>query len=178
MKSSSGMLELVILMAFIVAGIPLMVSLMVTANKSKYNYMDDKTVYDVANSVEFRYDAATNSYMPVNLSPIHLDSGGAQVIALLQDDFCPDDGKNISYKLTASHTDGTNAAHATVTPTFNLNITRGWYTKRFNKFSDLHSLVGPATRSLGAGDVYYLVWDKSSDCWMVTHEFVNVIGVE
>lgn len=176
MKSSTGMLELVIIIAFIVAATPLLVSLIRTGNASKYNYLDDKTVYDMANSVEYQYDAATNTYYPVNLAPIHVDAGGMQLIALIQDDYCPESGKKIDYAFDVARVDGTNVAGNAVTPTASLEIVRGWYTRRFNAYADMHTKVWPAAKAKGVTNTYYMIWDYAHDKWIITNEFVNVLN--
>lgn len=174
MKAHTGLFELVIIVAFIIGATPLLMSLVTVCNNSKFRYLDDKTVYEMNDTVEYVYDAVTRSYLPVNLSPIRLDYGGAQLIALLQDDYCPDSGKKVAFKLTASHPDGTNNSGSAVVPVTTLNITRGWYTRRTDAFSSLHNVVSGPMKTSGVDGPFYLVWDYKNDVWMVTHEFINI----
>ena len=174
MKAHTGLFELVIIVVFIIGATPLLMSLVLTCNKSKFNYLDDKTVYEMNDTVEYVYDAVTRSYVPINLSPISLDYGGAQLISLLQDDYCPDSGKSIAFKLTASHPDGTDDSGNAVIPVSTINITRGWYTKRTDAFSTLHNTVSGHLKSVGVDGPFYLVWDYKNNTWMITHEFVNI----
>lgn len=184
MKAHTGFMELIIIMAFIVAGVPLLLSLVRVCNNSEFNYLDDKTIYSMADTIE--YVPGTN--IPTNLAPIKLDYGAAQLIAILQDDYCPDDGKLVNWKLNANVPSGEykteTAGITTYTPvnpilipgystTNTLTITRGWLAKRANTFSALHNNVASSMRP-NANDPFYLVWDYSSDCWMITHEFVNI----
>lgn len=179
MKAHTGLFELVLIVIFIVACVPLLITLVITCNRSKFRYLDDKTVYSMGGIVEYVYDSNTNSYLPVNLAPIKLDMGGAQLIALIQDDYCPEDGLKVNWKLSATSPDGSNSAgyvdHIGY-PSINntLTITRGWYTKRGNAFRSLHNTVRGPMVATGAEGPFYLVWDYKADCWMVTHEFINI----
>lgn len=188
MKAHTGFTELVIIMVFIIAGTPLLLALMNTLQRSKFNYLDDKTIYKMSDTVE--YLPGTN--IPINLSPIRLDYGGCQIIAAIQDDYCPESGLLVNWKLTANTpsgerkttTGGVNSYspvdHITTVgydPTHTLTITRGWLTRRINAFSALHNSVSGPMRP-NAKDAFYLVWDYEEDCWMITHEFVNVYEVK
>lgn len=183
MKAHTGFFELIIIVAFVVACVPLLMSLMLACNRSKFRYLDDKTVYSMGGTVEYVYSSDTGQMVPVNLAPIKLDKGGAQAIALIQDDYCPESGMLVNWKLTASHPDGTDSAGAVVPLTYagqtnTLSITRGWRTKRADAFDSLHRLVSGPMNAVGADGPFYLVWDYEANCWMITHEFVNIFEVK
>lgn len=178
MKAHTDMFNLILVMVFIVAAVPLMISLVYTCNKSKFRYLDDKTVYSMRDIVEYVEQPSTGQMVPVNLSPLRLDKGGTQLIALIQDDYCPEQGMKVNWKLTANKPDGTNNGTA-ITPLVSvgqpsgntLTIRRGWYTRKNDAFSALHNAV---SGSMANDGVFYLVWDYDADCWMITSQFINI----
>lgn len=180
MKVHAEFFDLVFIMVFIIAGTPLLISLVLTCDKSEFRYLDDKTVYTMGSIVDYKYSESTGTYVPVNLAPLRLDLGGAQLIALIQDDYCPENGMTVNWKLTANRPDGTNNGvavdpiriSASVPDT--LVITRGWYTKRADVLKSLHDNVSGPMKAAGANGPFYLVWDYKRDCWMITHEFINI----
>lgn len=188
MKAHTGITDLIMIMVFIVAGVPLLLSLMRACNNSRFSYLDDKTVYNMYDSVEYvpvKDPDGHTSMVPTNLAPISLDYGGAQLIALIQDDYCPSDGTKVNWKLTADTPWGWNSTTGVVTPLTTslstnptLQITKGWTAKRYNAFSAIHAGVSNPMKHVGGAntvkDDFYLVWDFESDCWMITHEFVNI----
>lgn len=83
-------IDLILIVSFIVAGIPLMLMLMLTVESSKMNYLEDKTVLTI-NYVDTVTDIDGKIY-PRSIEPIHIDYGGAMAIAAIQDDYCPTNG--------------------------------------------------------------------------------------
>lgn len=189
MKAHSGFFDLIMVMVFIVAAVPLLLSLVRVCNNSEYRYLDDKTTYTMAESVEYvtvTSPTGGKKMVPVNLAPIRLDYGAAQVIALIQDDYCPSSGTRLNWKLTANTPWGYDTVAAANVPYIKkqasdvntLVITKGWTAKRVDQFGALHNAVSAPMKIVNgaqtAKDVFYLVWDFEADCWMITHEFVNI----
>lgn len=184
MKAHTGFFELVIIMVFIVAGVPLMMALMKTCQKSQYDYMEDKTVYKMGSVVEYNYDPITKSYVPTNLAPINLDYGAAMLLAIVQDDYCPESGKIVNWKLTANSPSGErrqpSGLYTPVDPilwgsrTNTITFRRGWNVVRNDEFVSLVNNTAAPMKSAGIDGPFYLVWDYTNDSWMITHEFVNI----
>lgn len=189
MKTHTGLFELIIIFVFIVAGVPLLLSLVMVCSRSKFRYLDDKTVYKMSDSVEYVVSTdvhGNEQLVPVNLAPIGLDFSATQLIALIQDDYCPVEGMRVDVKPTANTCWGTYRAGGVETvvdtlyrtgypATNTLTITRGWYAKRYDEFESLKNLLSPYDK-LGQyyNDKFYLVWNSDTDSWMITHEFINI----
>jgi hypothetical protein len=168
MKVSSGMMELVIMMALMVSSVPLLCALVITCNGTKMDYLSDKSVMHVSDSVEWvtvKRDGKTY-YYPDNLAPIQIDYGGAQAIAIVNDDYCPDDGKIVRFDYTNN-----SVLKAISSDAATLEIKDGWKSL-VNKawLTQLNKSKNAAYKSSQC----YLVWNTKSKQWMITTEFVNI----
>ena len=178
MKTHTAYFELIIIMAFIVTGVPLLLQLMITCNNSKMNYMEDKTMYKLTNSVEYVRDPVTNQLQPLNLAPISMDCGSVEVIPFIQDKYCPKEARVIDLQLTAVRPNGTDSSGAEVGVLHNaasessLTITDGWLAKRVDETSSFNHLVDSKLKA--AMSPYYIVWNTKTNHWMITHEFINI----
>lgn len=196
MKVHTGLGELIIIFVFIIAAIPLMMALVRVTNMSKMSYLDDKTVYKMADSIEYKETVEVRNgktytkLEPVNLAPLKIDFAATQLIAVVQDDYCPEQGMIINVipdsntpwgdkkKSDGTYVDGS-LIKRNVNDEHTLEITRGWYAKRYNVFDSLVKELNKESTLAGPGkswvnDDFYLVWDINDNCWMITHEFVNI----
>lgn len=198
MKAHTGLGELIIIFVFIIAAIPLLMSLVRVTNTSKMSYLDDKTIYKMTDSIEYKevkevIDGRTYTRLvPINLAPIKLDFAATQLIAVVQDDYCPEQGMNVNVIRDANtpwgdkrNSDGTYSDLQYIGEVsmggrdHTLEIKRGWYALRYDVFSRHVNELNTVSGLAGPGrswveDDFYLVWDINRDCWMITHEFVNI----
>lgn len=103
MKAWNSFFELVIVMVFVLVSVPLLISLVYAINRSKFNYLDDKTIYQVSPTNEmFTID---EHYYPLAMLPVHTDFGGSMVLPLIQDNYCPQEARNLVWAITTKHSD-------------------------------------------------------------------------
>ena len=181
MKAHTGFIELVIMMAMMVACVPLLCTLVVTCDRTKMNYLEDKTIYKMSDSVEWDKSVVNGKtvLVPSTLAPIGIDYGGAQIIALVNDDYCPDDGKIIRYNYDA---DSVNSPFNDTTDA-KLEITDGWKAQYSiywgNQLGDsdyASSLYNPHVNAItGEADELCIVWNTANKCWMIAKKDVNKI---
>ncbi len=181
MKASQGFSELIIIMAFMIACVPLLLTLVRTCNNSEMEYLNDKTIYKMTDSVEWVLDDNNGHkiYVPTNLAPISLDYGGAQVMAVLQDDYCPDDGRQYYFNFDADSiystiNSGTDA---------NIQVVGGWSAKHVTEWTKQLSLsLKPAM----VEDRMYIVWNANipdattgevGHCWMIVNSKDNFVNI-
>lgn len=176
MKVHTGYLELVIIIALMIACVPLLCTLMYTCNSTKMSYLDDKTIYKMSDSVT--WETATidgrQTLVPSTLAPISIDYGGAQIIAVVNDDYCPEDGKVIHYDYDSSSIYSSfNASTDAV-----LKITDGWKALKSKAWSEQLSL---SLNSSLRDKQMYLVWNAETKCWMIAPKpaggIINVFEV-
>lgn len=192
MKAWSGFFELILITVFIIACIPLMMSLIYAMNHSKFNYLDDKTIYSLSMSQDEMFlDSSTGLYYPNAMLPIHTDFGGALALALVQDDYCPDEAKIIAWsygneepneyltKIPAIADTGSNpeAPELKNYEWGRLEIHSGWQGIKTDRYYTIKNRVAigkiPNTYVIGDKPLY-LVYNYRDKCWMVTAKRVNV----
>lgn len=191
MKSWSGFIELIIIMVFIMAGVPLLLSLVLVLNRSKFNYLEDKTIYSINSNNEV-YLASDNRYYPVVLAPISTDFGGALCMALVQDDYCPDEARDV---LWMYHSDDNSEAKQFMSDPLNyetgnccaeMHITKGWFGRRQDVFTSLYNgtqsggynlscnLQGQRIDYLAEGKLY-LAYNYTEKAWVITMRKINTL---
>ncbi len=178
MKAHTGFIELVLILSMMVACVPLLMTLVITCNRTKMNYLSDKTVYKISDSIEWVEQNVNGkkTLVPSTLAPIGIDYGGAQIIALINDDYCPEDGKFIYYSYD---TDSVFTAHSEQT-TPSLSIVDGWKAQYNTYWSQqMGETVNDSTVLSSLNNTYknskcYLVWSAVDKKWVITSKFVNV----
>ena len=187
MKGIQGFMDLIILVVFMMASVPLLVTLIITSNKTKMNYLEDKTMFTLTDSIEYDLQEINGRkvYMPKSLAPLSLDYGGAQVLALIQDDYCPDDGTNVYYDYDA------NSVFTTINPLTdaNLVITDSWKTVREAKWQEVlsksistNTAESPNTfdkRSYEkfGNQMLNIIWSANQKCWVITYNNGHIINI-
>lgn len=205
MKAWNGFFELVLVAVFIMAGIPLLMSLLYAMNRSKFNYLDDKTIYSISSVQDDMYLDETNGMLyPSAMLPIHTDFGGALALALIQDDYCPDQAKQVAwsygnqepnvalqrltkwdeYEGTDQYTGSEenigvnpNAEELANFEYGRLVIHDGWQGIKTDRYYKIKSEVayGRLPTLLGGNDKpLYLVYNYRSHVWMLTAKKVSV----
>lgn len=180
MKAHSGLMELVIIIAMMVGSVPLLTTLVITCSRTKMSYLDDKTIYKMSDSIEWVEQNVNGSktLVPTSLAPISIDYGGAQAIAIVNDEYCPSDGRLIYYDYTA---DSIFTGHNTNTPS--LSITYGWKSLMMSNWGQQLGYVKNGTTISSLDDAYknskcYLIWSATDKHWVITTKFVNIFEVK
>lgn len=178
MKAPQGLIELVLVVSIMMAGVPLLTSLVRVCSLTEMRYIEDKTMYNAVDSIEYELIQNGNQvyYQPKMLAPINIDYGGALAIAIVNDDYCPDTSKKIWYAYDEDITT------RTLLPTTYgyLNIVNGWASNYRNEWNLM--LTGSSGRQgslLPQGDQrqlaqMYLAWNGTMDSWMITTKPINI----
>lgn len=175
-KSNNGIIQFLIVMVFMVASLPMLTMLIYQCNASEFEYLDDKSVYEVSSSIEMDTYVDANGvtqFVPVNLSCMKMDFGSAVSLACINDEYCPVEGRVVKYTLNGSHIlDDLNVSEENT-----LRIVKNWEPNMGIEFSNV--ITGYATNTnknnLSNSDMY-LVWNAHEECWMITPKFINIYG--
>lgn len=189
MKATTGFMELVIVMVFMIAAVPLIITLVATCNSSHVTYLDDKTMYDMSGAIEYERDA-DGRMIPKDMLTIHTDAAGAFLIAVVNDDYCPKEACEVVYDLGYNNYDLSDTTsygvyrNTAVTSSNILRMERGYKAVRNSKFgaicNNAVTRVGgsnPTVRKAfnnNADRDYYLIYNTKLDCWVVTMNPVNI----
>lgn len=178
MKVNNGLLQLLIVITIMVAGLPLLSMLMRQCQLSKFNYLDDKTTYTLDASIDYREvtsDAGTKTYIPVNLSCLTLDYGAAIALAHVNDDYCPNTGRVVTYAFNSGHI--LDKLNLTNKEAKTLRIVDNWDAHKYNEYNDIITHVNTNSNKSNYGNKeLYLVWNSRSGCWVTTSNFINIYG--
>lgn len=198
MKAWSGFTELLIVTVFILCGIPLLLSLVYSLNHSKFNYLDDKTIYSLnMNDNDMFVDPDTGLEYPNAMLPVHTDFGGALAMAVVQDDYCPEEAKSLLYAYSTRDNgiamdsvlqgaDNTALSSPTLTDVdkvhngyywHELQIRSGWEGIKRDKYYELRNRVatGKIPKYYVSYDSpLYFVYNYKVDKWILTAQKVNV----
>lgn len=174
MKSLFAYMDLLMLVVFMLFGVTLIANVATQCRKSSMEYLDDKTLYTIGESMEWVEVTdvdGTTRWVPYDASALRVDIGGAICLALIQDDYCPAEARKIEYLYEAdSPTYATTAS-----PNSTLQIVTGWRTLKIAEFEGVLAEAGTnAIVDLYNGKDLYLVWNIDRDNWMITSKFINI----
>lgn len=146
----NGFLELIFIMVFMVAGIPLMVQTVKTMEADKMTYLDDKSIYQLPTVLDVTNVNGETVIWAGGTDYNHttLNTAGVVLIAAVQDDYCPTDGYIVRYPndlLTGSNVD--------------LTISKGWRGLKYNRLSDILNQLPPSYRDSNSKATYAMVWN-------------------
>ena len=173
MKALFAYMDLILLVVFMLFGLPLIINIATVSRNSSMSYMDDKTLYTIGDNMEWIEvgEGEEKRWVPSDASALKTDFGGALCSALVQDDYCPADGRKVEYLLNADSTRYAETASSNGT----LQIVTGWRTLRLAEFDGVLAEIGTnANFNTYRDKNLYIVWNVDRDCWMVTGKFVNI----
>lgn len=168
MKVHTSYFELVMIMVFIIAGVPLLIQLMGVCKSSVMDYMEDKTMYKLSDSIDYQYDPTTKQYLPINLAPILLDRGEVRILPYIQDKFCPTDGLSFSIYPNANKPSYVPVSGERI---YTMMIEDGWLAKKDTASQKYYNNTDACLTDMSP---YYLVWNSYQHRWMITHKFINI----
>ena len=169
-KTNNGFMQLIIVMTFMIANLPLLMLLMRQCSLSSFNYLDDKTMYTISSSIEPGDGVAGD---PQNLACIRMDFGAAVSLACTNDVYCPVDGRVVKYTTQSKHIlDTLNVGESKT-----LRIVKNWETVKTSEFSDvIMNYAVDSNKVAFSNKKMYLIWNAQEDCWMITPNFINIYG--
>lgn len=181
MKSSNGFIELVILMSFLVGALPLLVSLVNLASFNDYEYLEDKSVVSMNSYIDYRSidtngDGVVDYEVPERYGSFTIDPSAAVLLPVVNDDFCPTEGRNISYRFNGTNREGFGfIREENAVARRELSITNGWVSKRFIQLSGVIKDVQPWAQSYYPDNKkLYMTWDPYKDVWVIQDNYVYI----
>lgn len=189
MKSTSGFIELVLIIAFLAGALPLIVQLMNIANFNEYKYMEDKSVVKMNSYIDYRLidtngDGVADMEVPEKYGSFTIEPAAAILISIVNDDFCPETGRLIDYRFNGTGTEGFGLIKASDIPasahrSYSLNITDGWVSKRVNaQRSVINEVQDDARAYYDSESKLYLAWDPELDRWVIQDNYVYIWEME
>ena len=167
---ATGFIELVVIMCALVVGLPLFILTVTSASTMTTSYIHDKSTWNIASDIEYEINDAGLLVPKTHITPHRLTLAQATVLPYVQDEYSPDTGRNIDYNF-----DSTSVQDET-TPDYEINIpnhSRGY--KYVN--DELVGEVAPRDKIEERRDKnFYWVWNTKRNTWMITNEFINVLG--
>ena len=174
---STGFVELVILVAALVAGLPLFIAC-ARMGYSGLNtvYMDDKSTWRFTDDVEWEMDDS-GKLIPVSggLEPMTITAAQMAVMPMVQDEYCPihedspdaDAAVVIDINYDANTLEDTNPENS-ITVKKLARASRYDYTVREK---DLVPLSNVATMK---NEKFYFLWNKERNTWMITKVCIDL----
>lgn len=198
MKNHTSLLELVIITSLLVAAVPLLVQLVTVCNKSTYDFLDDKTLVNKSSYIEYEIvddGSGRDLYVPKDMRGISMDLGDTFIIPLIQDDYCPNEGRKVFYDLGTTDKTLDAKSNSFITrrdyifePSSSenisnyLNITNGWKSRKIDEtsriFNNTMFVVDDGTKLKTSKDIQvspvYLVWNYKANCWVLTYNNILI----
>jgi hypothetical protein len=168
MKVQTGLAELILIVSMMVASIPLLCTLVRVCNTTQMDYLSDKTVYKVSDSVDWTLQTIDGHkvLVPTSLAPVSIDYGGAQILAIINDEYCPSEGRLVRYSYN------TNSVFSScISGNNKLVLTDDVYK---NKTDEWKAQLSATSNWSLAGTNLYLVWNAKDEQWMITSQYVNI----
>lgn len=171
MRGIYGWFDLIMIMALMIASVPLMMTMVITMNKTKMEYLEDKTIYTMPAEIEYEEKIVNGQkvVIPKTLATVQLDYGGTQALACVQDDYCPTDGRVVRYNYDASSVyDGSDPSDGELT------IVKGWRASMKNHWkSQLQKSLNLNYKDKNL----YLVWSAKDRNWMFSYNDGHLINI-
>lgn len=167
---ATGFIELVIIMASLVVGLPLFLLTIVSANNMSTAYIADKSTWNVAADIEYEFTDEGVLIPVTHITPQRLTLAQATVLAYVQDEYSPDDGRNVDYNFDSKSTVDT------TDPDYSYSIpahSRGYRYANdglINAVAPIDKIEERKTKN------FYYVYNSARDTWMITNEFIDVLG--
>lgn len=167
---ATGFIELVIIMSALVVGLPLFILTVTSANTMSTTYIHDKSTWNIAADIEYEIDANGVLIPTTIITPHRMTLAQAAALPYVQDEYTPDTGRTIEYNFDAtSIMDTTDPDCGIVIP----NHARGY---RYLNAEFIEIVAPKDDVDARKAKNYYYVYNPARESWMITNEFINVIG--
>ena len=185
MKSMTSMYELIIIIVFMMCSVPLILMLVRQADTSEFNYLDDKSSINLQDSIVFDEDGVPQGYCA-----IQFDIGTAIAIPIVNDDYCPAQGRWVDYYFDSKVRNYTQNEYESWCTSKSISLGSGednmidstlyivdsWESEKNDAFSDLLNSVGVPSMVNGyKNKVLNLYWNGNLDRWLITTENFNIM---
>lgn len=182
---ATGLIELVIIVAALIMGLPLFLMCNRMANTDVNTvYMNDKSTWDIAADIE--YEMQGNVLVPINLvEPLTLSPAQAAAMTYVQDEYTPNTARLIDFNYNATTLYDTNISEQMSAST---GVDTAWYGLQETSFESLpnsrvswdtghniHTVVSPYSKVEDLKDKkLYFVYNYERDSWMCTTKYINI----
>ena len=184
---ATGFIELVIIVAALIMGLPLFLLCNKMANTDINTiYMNDKSTWDIAADIE--YEMKNGVLVPKSVvEPLTISPAQAAVLSYVQDEYVPNGARLIDFNydadsLTDTKIDTTNPISASN------NVDACWYDLTELSFQSapnsrvtwdsthkLYKQISPYSKVTDLyGQKLYFVYNYERDSWMVTTKYINI----
>lgn len=184
---ATGMIELVIIVAALIMGLPLFLLCNKMANTDINTiYMNDKSTWDIAADLE--YEMQGGVLVPKNLiEPLTISPAQAAVLTYVQDEYTPNSARLIDFNYDATTLDDTTIDTANPLDA-SRNVEPCWYDLTELSFKSEpnsrvawdtgHKVYKQVSPALKIDDLYgqklYFVYNYERDSWMCTTRYINI----
>lgn len=167
---ATGFIELVVIMAALVVGLPLLLMTITAANTMTTSYIEDKSTWHITADIEYEVNDRGVLVPKTIITPQQMSLAQAAVLAYVQDEYSPDSSRKFDYNYDAtSLMDDTN-------PDYNITIpphSRGY---RYENGDCIEIIAPKDTLSSRVDKSFYYVYNPVRKSWMITNEFIDVLG--
>lgn len=184
---ATGLIELVIIVAALIMGLPLFLLCNKMANTDVNTvYMNDKSTWDIAADLE--YEMQGDVLVPKNLiEPLTISPAQAAVLTYVQDEYTPNTARLIDFNYDATTLYDTNID--TVNPMSDANdVDTCWHgltelsfesepnsRVAWDKGHKIYKSVSPSEKIPDLyGKKLYFVYNYERDSWMCTTKYINI----
>lgn len=180
---ASGMIELLIIVVSLVAGLPLFIACNTMANKGlNLTYMDDKSTWDVAADIEWKVNDKGVLVPDSTLEAVTISAAQAAVMPYIQDEYTPNTARSMDYNYQATwFTDPLIGPDAfNVATKDNQRATRYAENNVAKKVVPIDQIQTAADRdALNKMDrrKMYLIWNYDRRTWMLTEQYFNIYQI-
>lgn len=182
----TGMIELVLIVAALVMGLPLFIMCVTMARfDDGTTYMNDKSTWDIA--MDINYEMQNGILVPTSIAePLTISPAQAAALSYKQDEYVPNSSRTIDFNYNASTLDDTDIDDV-IDSTIHGTDPKWDGLEEFSFSSapnsrvshetghNTHSKISPPSKTNDLfGGRYYLVYNHERQSWMITTKYINI----
>lgn len=182
----TGMIELVLIVAALVMGLPLFIMCNTMARFGEGTvYMNDKSTWDIA--MDINYEMQNGVLVPTSIAePLTISPAQAAALSYKQDEYTPNTARRIDFNYNATRLDDTDIDDV-IDSTIHNTDPRWNGLEEFSFESapnsrvayetghNTHSKISPKSKTNDLfGGKYYFVYNYARKSWMVTTKYINI----
>lgn len=167
---ATGFIELAILIAALVTGLPLFIACVIYGNNMHLTYIADKSTWNITEDIEWEVNAEGVLVPKSSITPQVMTLAQSLTLPYVQDEYSPNIGRHIIYNFDANQiTDDT-------TPDKEITIADDSRGYRYLDKSTIGELCPITDIDTKKDKNFYYVYNPVKRGWMITNEFINVLA--
>lgn len=200
MKTISGFNDILIVLAMMVANIPLLLLLVIRMQFDTFYYLDDKSIYSFPYEIEYSVDKPYFS-IPKDMSQISINYTQAIMLPAMQDDYLPKydsikingitksaqkiiydyDSKAVDTKYNKDALGNLIQESGGIEEEFkcrtSIKIHEGWDAEIIDTLKEVENKAGTNQDWINYHDKkFYLIWNTRENAWVVTGSELPYLG--